>query len=138
MARKVSTEAINTVLKVLTASPVNDAISGQFFKRKKPNNFKGECIVIAALAMTKDQLQVCRVMVNAFVPNLAIKVNKETDRSQQDEKRLGALATLIDEALNDYDQDDISLRIEDESVIENDGFDEHYSNNRVVYRNVNI
>ncbi|RNL50769.1 hypothetical protein D7004_17935 [Pedobacter jejuensis] len=112
------------------------------FKGKKPDDFVGECIVINALPITKDQLQVCRVNVNIYVPNLEqdrlVEGEIKKDRSQPNFPRLKELTIQVDDLFEDYDTDEYSIRVEDEYMIENDGFAEHYNNIRTVFRNINI
>jgi len=138
MARKIAVEAINKAYSVLSNTTLFNAVEGNFFKGKKPDDFIGECVVITSLPMSRDQLQVCRIMVNIHVPNLEIELNDKIDRSQANYPRIAILSKIVDDTFIEFDEGDISFRIEDDHVMENEGFDEHYNNYRIVFRNVNI
>lgn len=137
MGRKLSSEAVRIVYGILRARSIFSEVNSNMFKGKKPDNFIGECVVITSLPMSRDQLQVCRVIVNVFVPNVEIKKGNVIDKSQPNLPRIEALILQVDEVIQ-IDTDEISIRVEDDTVIENEGFNEHYGSLRLIFRNVNI
>ncbi|RZJ88730.1 MAG: hypothetical protein EOO20_12830, partial [Chryseobacterium sp.] len=102
MSKKLSIEVIEIVYKLLVAGGINLEI----FKGNKPDSFKGECIVINALPLSSDQLQVCIVNVNVFVPNLSNKIGSTQDNSQANYPRIKEISLLVTNILEEVDIDD--------------------------------
>ena len=134
MARKLSLDAIEIVYKLLVAGH----ITLEIFKGNKPQSFNGECIVINALPISSDQLQTCTMNVNVFVPNLELEIAGKQDNSQANYPRIKELSLLVTEILKEVDVDDWSLNIEWEYILENEGFNEHFNNCRISFRNENL
>ncbi|WP_131535459.1 hypothetical protein [Pedobacter nototheniae] len=134
MSKKISIEVIDIVYKLLISGGINLEI----FKGNKPASFSGECIVINALPLSNDQLQECIINVNVFVPNLTLKIGTNQDNSQANYERIKVLSLKVSEILNEVDIDDWSLNIDQEYVLENEGFNEHFNNFRISFRNENI
>lgn len=142
MADLLSIEAIGITFSVLKATPLYNAVNGKFFKGSKTKNFTGECVVINALPMTGSQHQLCIVNVNVFVPNLKLPIPGSSplvyDQTQANYPRMAALSKMVSAVLREYHNENHSLEIEQEYPLENEGFNEHYINFRVRFRNVNI
>ncbi|WP_316851160.1 hypothetical protein [Pedobacter agri] len=134
MSRKLSIEVIEIVYKLLVAG----GIGIELFKGNKPDSFNGECVVINALPLSSDQLQICIVNVNVFVPNLSQKIGSTQDKSQANYKRIKELSLKVTEILDQVDLDDWSLNIDQEYVLQNEGFNEHFNNFRISFRNENL
>lgn len=134
MSKKLSIEAIEIVYLLLIAG--NVGIEG--FKGNKPDSFNQECFTVNALPISSDQLQECTVMVNVFVPNLELHLGNTVDKSQANYPRIKALSAKVTEILNEVDKDDWALNIDQEYILPNDGFNEHYNNFRIIFRNENI
>ncbi|WP_231464678.1 hypothetical protein [Pedobacter sp. Leaf132] len=134
MASKLSIEAIEIVYKLLK----DGGITLEMFKGNKPDGFSGECIVINSLGMTNEQLQESLINVNVFVPNLSQKIGTSQDNSQANYPRIKELSKQVYELLDEVDQDEWSLNIEQDYIIANEGFNEHFNNFRIEFRNENI
>lgn len=134
MSRKLSIEVIEIVYKLLVAG----GIGIESFKGNKPDSFSGECVVINSLPLSSDQLQVCIVNVNVFVPNLSQKIGSNQDESQANYKRIKELSLKVNSILEEVDIDDWSLNIDQEYVLPNESFNEHINNFRISFRNENI
>ncbi len=138
MAEKLTTEATSATYSLLENTPLFEEVGGKFFKGSKTKNFTGESVVINALPMTGDQHQLCIVNVNVFVPNLVLETSEGIDRTQANYARITVLGKLVRQFLNEYYYGDHSWVIEQEYTQVNEGFDEHFINFRVRFRNINI
>lgn len=137
MAKLLSVDVLGIVYSVVKGCPVWGLIGGKVFKGNKALNHTGECIVINALPITGVQHQKCVVIINVFVPNRT-DIGNGTDKTQANYPRIKELSDPISTLLTDYYHDDYSLIIEQEYITENEGFNEHYNEFRVKFRNVNI
>lgn len=135
MARKNAIDVLDIVFGLLKGAFANGM---QIFKGGKPLNFLQECIVLTSLPFSPDQLQVGRVNVNVHVPNLKTRINGADDYTQANFPRIGELTEIAKDVLEDYDHEGYSIRLEFEHIFKEEGFNEHYNNIRIIFRNENI
>lgn len=121
---------------VLKTGP--DAITGQIYKNNRPLGSKTEDIVINSLPVNNLQLQTAIVNVNIHVPNLVLSINGTQDTTQPDHARLKTLTTLALAVLADQWTADYNYDVQQEVLIEEEEFHEHYINIRIEFFYINI
>ena len=131
---KVSGEVITDLYKYVKASPIA-AITPNIFKKARPLNFNGECIIINALPITFDQVQEGVVNLNYIVPNLRIGSNP-IDATQPNSVRLDAGEKVIAEVLKGvWEMNGYTFWVLQSTQMDGEPLTEWFVNFRIQYRN---
>lgn len=136
---KTSIDILDEVYQLLDVPQVYAAMmSGDVFPVRKPDNYRGECIVINCLALTADQLQVSVVNVNIYAPNLKLTINGQTESSQPDRVRINTIAKTVTPILENGLINNMVTAIEAITLLPEENFNEHYLNIRVRIHSINL
>lgn len=130
---KTSGEIVAEVFKIVKAANITPNV----FKKERPLNFTGKCIVINSLPVTTGQLQVAVINVNYFVPNLKLG-NNQVDETQPDSAALDAGERQIAVLFQDLIYNDSNYFEPQLNQMANDGFKEWYVNARINFTNGNV
>lgn len=132
-------DLVDDVYELLDDGPVHIALSGDIFLHQKPDNYKGDCIVINGLAMTGEQgLQRAVVNVNIIVPNLQLTINKQPDLSQPNRARIKAISDVVLSYLKNALINDTLTGIQTITLINDKELKEHFLNIRVETNSINL
>lgn len=138
MALKTSGNIVTDLYKLIKNSSIPTTVTPNIFKKFKPLNFTGECIVINSLPITGGQLQKGVINVNYFVPNLAITTVNPVDRSQPDSKRLDAGELILAQFLEDiWEMNGYAFSLQQCTQMPEHEINSWYVNLRVNYMNGN-
>lgn len=116
---------------------VSDFISGKVYRKgMRPDDARGEDVVVSFLTGFNLQVQSGIVNVNAYVPDKAVSGYSV---KVQDIKRLDALEELICGVFENIVNDEYDFAIEDTPVTDAvEGIEEHFINFRVKFRRTTI
>lgn len=131
---KADSAPINILFDFITASPLNDLISGVVYKDgQRPNDSPDEDIVINSLGLTGDWMQrgVCNV--NIHVADLLITKGGKK-QYVKNVNRLDTLATLAVTTLKEFYSQEYFFRLANQSVIPQPDIHQHYINIRIDFR----
>lgn len=114
---------------------VSDFISGKVYRKgMRPDDARGEDIVVSFLTGYNLQVQSGIVNVNAYVPDKAVSGYQT---KVQDIKRLDALEAKIISVFENIENDEYDFAIEDTPVTDSvEGIAEHFINFRVKFRRI--
>lgn len=121
----------NSIL--VTGSGDLTGITGGVYKISRPELSEYEDIVLSALPMTGDDVQMCLVNVNIHVPDIRVTINGRI-QNQPNMIRMKALALLAGTVLESVYSMPFTLWIEMEHVLKQVNANEHYINIRVQVR----
>lgn len=139
MSLKTSGQLITELYKFAKASRINSDVTANIYKKERPLNFAGECIVINSLPVTVDQIQEGVFNLNYFVPNLKNTSVNPVDDTQPNSAKLDAGERVITEVMQEVWTDQgYVFWIMQATQMANDGFKEWYVNFRIKVRNQNF
>lgn len=115
---------------LLKDSYLVNEISGVLTKTKRPEDSKAEDVIISVLTPPMNrQVQEVYVNVNIYVADVM-----RGNRYEENTIRLNELCNLAFDALNLYNGNGFRLTLAEQKVMEVQGSDEHFINNRVLYQ----
>lgn len=116
---------------------VSDFISGKVYRKgMRPDDARGEDIVVSFLAGTNQQIQSGIVNVNAYVPDVTAK---GYSKKVQDIKRLDAIEQHIVAVFENIVNEEYDFAIDDTPVTDSvEGIEEHFINFRVKFRRTTL
>lgn len=116
---------------------VSDFISGKVYRKgMRPDDARGEDIVVSFLVGTNQQIQSGIVNVNAYVPDVT---TKGYSKKVQDIKRLDAIEQHIVAVFENIVNEEYDFAIDDTPVTDSvEGIEEHFINFRVKFRRTTL
>ena len=116
---------------------VSDFISGKVYRKgMRPDDARGEDIVVSFLAGSHQQIQSGIVNVNAYVPDVTAK---GYSKKVQDIKRLDAIEHHIVAVFENIVNEEYDFAIDDTPVTDSvEGIEEHFINFRVKFRRTTL
>lgn len=138
MALKTSGNIVTDLYKLIKNSSIPTTVTPNIFKKFKPLNFSGECIVINTLPITGGQLQKGVINVNYFVPNLVNTSVNPVDKTQPNNVRLDAGELILAQFLEDiWEMNGYAFSLQQCTQMADNETDSWYVNLRVGYINGN-
>ncbi|WP_300701317.1 hypothetical protein [Bacteroides sp.] len=127
-------EIKDDIYKVIKGSALEKAVTGKLKKTKRPSNSDKEDIVISILDNGSGQIQEAFVNVNIYVPD-----DMRDGQAEEQSIRLRELCKLSYELLfncrsNGFRVDSSGSK---QRVLEVNGKDEHFINNKLLYKQSN-
>lgn len=125
-------EIKDDVYKVIEGSVLEKAITGKLSKTKRPAGSDKEDIVISMLDNGKGQIQEAFVNVNIYVPD-----DFRSGQAEENSDRLRQLCKLAAELLEVQRGEDYRFTLDKQRVMEVSGKNEHFINNKLLFKQVN-
>ncbi|WP_455590871.1 hypothetical protein [Bacteroides sp.] len=125
-------EIKDDVYKVIKDSALEKGVTGRISKTKRPVNSDKEDIVISILDNGKGQIQEVFVNVNIYVSD-----NFRDGQAEENSSRLRQLCKLAAELLEVQRGEDYRFTLDKQRVMEVNGKNEHFINNRLLFKQVN-
>lgn len=125
-------EIKDDVYRAIKGSALEKSITGKLSKTKRPAGSDKEDIVISMLDNGKGQIQKAFVNVNIYVPD-----NIRNGQSEEDSIRLRQLCRLATELLKVQRGEDYRFTLDKQRVMEVNGKNEHFINNKLLYNQIN-
>ena len=125
-------EIKDDVYKVIKGSILEETITGKLSKTNRPINSDKEDIVISLLDNGKGQIQEAFVNVNIYVPD-----NIRDGQAEENSIRLRQLCKLSAELLEVQRGENYRFTLDKQRVIEVNGKNEHFINNKLFFKQVN-
>lgn len=116
----------------IKGSALESAVSGKLCKTKRPNGSCYEDIVISVLTNQNAQIQEAFVNVNIYVTDLI-----RDNQSEEDTVRLRQLCNIAKSILEVGRGNDYRFTLDSQRVLEVNGKNEHFINNKLLYRQCN-
>lgn len=125
-------EIKDDVYKVIKGSALEKSITGKLSKTIRPADSDKEDIVISVLDNGKGQIQEAYVNVNIYVPD-----NLRDGQSEENSVRLRQLCKLAAELIEVQRGEDYRFTLDKQRVMEVNGKNEHFINNRLLFKQIN-
>lgn len=125
-------EIKDDVYRVIKGSALEKAITGKLSKTKRPAGSDKEDIVISMLDNGKGQIQEAFVNVNIYVPD-----SFRDGQTEENSFRLRQLCKLAAELLEVQCGEDYRFTLDKQRVMEVNGKNEHFINNKLLFKQVN-
>lgn len=125
-------EIKDDVYRVIKGSDLEKAITGKLSKTKRPAGSDKEDIVISMLDNGKGQIQEAFVNVNIYVPD-----DLRSGQAEENSARLRQLCKLAAELLEVQRGEDYRFTLDKQRVMEVNGKNEHFINNKLLFKQVN-
>lgn len=116
----------------IKGSDLHNAVSGKLSKRKRPAKSNKEDIIISVLSNQNAQIQEAFVNVNIYVSDI-----KVDNQPEEDTIRLRELCNLAKTLLSVGRGDDYRFVLDSQRVLPVEGKNEHFINNKLLYRQCN-
>lgn len=116
----------------IKGSDLENAVSGKLCKTKRPIGSCSEDIVISVITNQNAQIQEAFVNVNIYVSDLI-----RDNQSEEDTIRLRELCNIAKSLLDVGRGNDYRFTLDSQRVLEVDGKNEHFINNKLLYRQCN-
>lgn len=116
----------------IKGSKLEHEITGKLSKTKRPSNSSYEDIVISVLANQNAQIQEAFVNVNIYVKD--VSRNKQYE---EDSIRLRELCNLAKSLFELGRGNDFRFTLDSQRVFEVEGKNEHFINNKLLYKQCN-
>lgn len=116
----------------IKGSELENSASGKLSKTIRPSNSNDEDIVISILSNQNAQIQEAFVNVNIYVPDLI-----RDGQSEENTVRLRELCNLSKNLLEVGRGNDFRFQLDSQRVMQVQGKDEHFVNNKLLYRQCN-
>lgn len=116
----------------IKGSKLHKAVTGKLSKTLRPFNSLKEDIVISVLSNQNGQIQDAFVNVNIYVADLI-----RDNQPEEDSKRLRTLCDLAKSLLEVGRGNDFRFVLDSQRVMKVNGSDEHFINNKLLYRQCN-
>lgn len=120
------------VVFALVTGIVTGRITGGVYEDERPNGSTNEDVVINALPVTGDMVQVGYVNVNVYVPDLEINVSGDS-QNKPNHDRLSELATLIITDLAEHHLTDGKIEMVLQGVVKEPNTNQHFINIRYKF-----
>lgn len=118
------------IFRVVAASSLREAVSGEITKSKRPHDSKKEDIVISVVSNLTAQCQEATVNVNVYCEGQRIERQTEENSS-----RLRELSRVALEVLDSVREEDFHLEVQEQRIYEVE--DEYVINNKLLYKIIN-
>nr|DAE23383.1 MAG TPA: hypothetical protein [Myoviridae sp. ctcPl3] len=120
------------VYRIIKGSILEKTVTGKLSKTKRPNNSEKEDIVISVLANQNAEIQEAFVNVNIYVAD-----NIREGQAEENTIRLRELCKIASELFKVQRGDSYRLTLDTQRVMEVNGKNEHFINNKLLYRQCN-
>lgn len=120
------------IFKLIQGSDLEKTVTGALRKTKRPNGSEKEDIVISVLSNSNGQIQDAFVNVNIYIPDLF-----RDGQAEEDTIRLRLLCDLSKSLFEVGRGEDFRFTLDTQRVMEVNGKDEHFINNKLLYRQCN-
>lgn len=117
------------IYKYLKDSKLASAVTGKISKTLRPPKSTKEDIVISVLANSNQQIQEAYVNVNIYVKDLF-----RESQYEENTIRLRELSKLASETLNSFIGKGYRFDLEQQRVMDVPGVNEHFINNKLLYK----
>lgn len=125
-------EIKDDIYSYIKGSALEKAINGELRKNKRSPNSDKEDVVIAVIANENGQTQEAIVNVNVFVKDIYIDKQYEVNSG-----RCRELGKICENLFEVFRGDSYRCTLDSQRVMEVNGANEHFINNRLLYRNNN-
>lgn len=116
----------------IKGSELENSVTGKLSKTIRPSNSNDEDIVISILSNQNAQIQEAFINVNIYVPDLI-----RGGQSEENTIRLRELCNLSKTLLEVGRGNDFRFQLDSQRVMQVQGKDEHFINNKLLYRQCN-
>ena len=125
-------EIKDDIYQIIKGSTLEKAVTGMFKKTRRPANSNKEDIVISILENGSGQVQEAFVNVNIYVSD-----DVRDGQAEENSSRLRQLCKLATELLEVQRGEDYRFTLDKQRVMEVNGKNEHFINNKLLYKQVN-
>lgn len=116
----------------IKGSELENSVTGKLSKTIRPSNSNDEDIVISILSNQNAQIQEAFINVNIYVSDLI-----RDGQSEENTIRLRELCNLSKNLLEVGRGNDFRFQLDSQRVMQVQGKDEHFINNKLLYRQCN-
>lgn len=125
-------EIKDDIYQIIKGSALEKAVTGKLKKTTRPANSNKEDIVISILENGSGQVQEAFVNVNIYVSD-----DVRDGQAEENSSRLRQLCKLATELLEVQRGEDYRFTLDKQRVMEVNGKNEHFINNKLLYKQVN-
>ena len=125
-------EIKDDIYQIIKGSALEKAVTGKLKKTRRPANSNKEDIVIPILENGSGQVQEAFVNVNIYVSD-----DVRDGQAEENSSRLRQLCKLATELLEVQRREDYRFTLDKQRVMEVNGKNEHFINNKLLYKQVN-
>ena len=125
-------EIKDDIYQIIKGSALEKAVTGKVKKTRRPANSNKEDIVISILENGSGQVQEAFVNVNIYVSD-----DVRDGQAEENSSRLRQLCKLATELLEVQRGEDYRFTLDKQRVMEVNGKNEHFINNKLLYKQVN-
>jgi hypothetical protein len=125
-------EIKDDIYQIIKGSALEKAVTGKLKKTRRPANSNKEDIVISILENGSGQVQEAFVNVNIYVSD-----DVRDGQAEENSSRLRQLCKLATELLEVQRREDYRFTLDKQRVMEVNGKNEHFINNKLLYKQVN-
>ena len=125
-------EIKDDIYQIIKGSALEKAVTGKLKKTRRPANSNKEDIVISILENGSGQVQEAFVNVNIYVSD-----DVRDGQAEENSSRLRQLCKLATELLEVQRREDYRFTLDKQSVMEVNGKNGHFINNKLLYKQVN-
>lgn len=125
-------EIKDDIFQIIKGSTLEKAVTGKLKKTRRPANSNKEDIVISILENGSGQVQEAFVNVNIYVSD-----DVRDGQAEENSSRLRQLCKLATELLEVQRGEDYRFTLDKQRVMEVNGKNEHFINNKLLYKQVN-
>ena len=125
-------EIKDDIYQIIKGSTLEKAVTGKLKKTRRPANSNKEDIVISILENGSGQVQEAFVNVNIYVSDVV-----RDGQAEENSSRLRQLCKLATELLEVQRGEDYRFTLDKQRVMEVNGKNEHFINNKLLYKQVN-
>ena len=123
---------VKNTYQIIKGSTLEKAVTGKLKKTRRPANSNKEDIVISILENGSGQVQEAFVNVNIYVSD-----DVRDGQAEENSSRLRQLCKLATELLEVQRGEDYRFTLDKQRVMEVNGKNEHFINNKLLYKQVN-
>lgn len=131
-------DLVDIVYDRLKTGSLQEEITGDVYKQQRPLNSTKEDVDINALPVINAQVQSAVINVNIHAPNLSVIIDGRTDTEQPDWERLKYLCVIAVAMLTDVWAEDYNFDIQQQTLIKDEIYKDHYINIRLDFFSINI
>lgn len=125
-------EIKDDIYQIIKGSTLEKAVTGKLKKTRRPANSNKEDIVISILENGSGQVREAFVNVNIYVSD-----DVRDGQAEENSSRLRQLCKLATELLEVQRGEDYRFTLDKQRVMEVNGKNEHFINNKLLYKQVN-
>lgn len=122
---------IDAVYSRLVAFGIQQQVSGDIYKLRRPKGSVKEDVVVNGLPINAAQVQTGLVNVNIHVPNLVLQFETGTDDSHANFARLDELTSWAEVVLSEWYEDGVAYEVENQGLLQDEATGGWYSNIRI-------